>query len=281
MRIFIYFFYLFNRQGRLIRPCFGLGEGPNELLHPVRFQVRNRVMHLFDNQRSWFVSCRIDSMLLAEKPSYHKLEMPQEVTAPVMTKDSAFYFLGHTPRMIGYMKGKETTSFADYPEEFEHYDPHVKGLLFQGTLAMNPDCDRIVTASYNIDNLRFFRTNGDKGDIEQTKHFQTHKPLFKNDSEKTSYSIAWNMENRQGYNALATTPRYVYALYNGHTAKEERSYFCREVRVFDWEGNPVRRLMLPHDAWSIYVSEDDKQMWTISYGDQATDEPVRYYIYDL
>ncbi len=65
------------------------------------------------------------------------------------------------------------------------------------------------------------------------------------------------------YIKLKVTSNYVYALYNGKTLKEMNANdrriddYSNEIHVYDWNGNPVRQIILDRNIFSFCVAADD------------------------
>ncbi len=68
----------------------------------------------------------------------------------------------------------------------------------------------------------------------------------------------------QNYRKIKTTDMYIYSLYIGKTNDElgiEGSGiddFTNEIHVWDWEGNPIARILLDKKIFSFEVTPDDK-----------------------
>jgi len=67
-------------------------------------------------------------------------------------------------------------------------------------------------------------------------------------------------KNIIGYMDFCVTDKNIYVLFNKHTLEQYMEnfsrIFCKEVRVFDWKGNQVKKYNLEKGAQSIYVFDN-------------------------
>lgn len=91
--------------------------------------------------------------------------------------------------------------------------------------------------------------------------------------ESISPEAAAKDEQDNFYNwGLASTARYVYVGVCKYSRSENPFTVERnEVWVFDWEGNPVKILKLAQSGAVFTVSQDDKQLFLLNYGEEDTE----------
>lgn len=276
-----HFFHLYHRDGKHLRSFGKRGEGPNDLLQPLSFRLADDVLSVFDRAHSRQMACSLSTALHADKEvAFSSRSMPSFVGDVLEASSGHTYFLGDTHGMIGRLQGADTVSYVNYPVEYAAYPPIVRYLLFQGLLKQRPGGNQLLLATSRFGYLHFLEADR-RGEVESVKRYFSEKPLFEDTSRGETFSVALKKENKNGYNAVAATSTHVYALYNGRTAAEPRSYFANRVRVFDWQGTPLNEFILEKDAWSIHVDEEQRLLYAISYGDMTTNEPVHYYVYRL
>jgi len=68
------------------------------------------------------------------------------------------------------------------------------------------------------------------------------------------------------YELIHSTHNYIYALYNGNTPSVSEKTLDRSniIHVFDWDGNPVKKLILDREIFAFDVSEDDSFIVAVS-----------------
>ncbi|ATR99951.1 BF3164 family lipoprotein [Porphyromonas gingivalis] len=84
----------------------------------------------------------------------------------------------------------------------------------------------------------------------------------------------------QWYNwDIASTKEYIYLGYALEERKsEEEELEQTHILVFDWEGNPVKHLVLPIPAKSFAVSQDGKKLYTLN---ESETQPNSISVYDI
>jgi hypothetical protein len=70
-------------------------------------------------------------------------------------------------------------------------------------------------------------------------------------TEKTKFSFV------NGY----TTDDYIYTLYSGKLANSLNSDYSNYILVYDWNGNPIKKIVLDKNALSFCISNDNKEIY--------------------
>lgn len=82
------------------------------------------------------------------------------------------------------------------------------------------------------------------------------------ESENYNY-MEKNKDIRKTFLAGATTNEYIYLAYSGLSYAEGNDMnYCKVVFIYDWEGNPVKKLNLDRRIMGIAVSKDNKTMYS-------------------
>ncbi|PIF02160.1 MAG: hypothetical protein CR996_00860 [Draconibacterium sp.] len=82
------------------------------------------------------------------------------------------------------------------------------------------------------------------------------------ESENYNY-MEKNKDIRKTFLAGATTDEYIYLAYSGLSYAERNDMnYCRFVFIYDWEGNPVKKLNLDRRIIGIAVSQDNKTIYS-------------------
>ncbi|MFC4871158.1 BF3164 family lipoprotein [Negadavirga shengliensis] len=69
----------------------------------------------------------------------------------------------------------------------------------------------------------------------------------------------------------ATSEKYIYALYSGNLRSATEFIdpaLADTVYVFDWKGNPVKKLTLDHSVRSIAVDEENQILYAAAFMDK-------------
>ena len=76
------------------------------------------------------------------------------------------------------------------------------------------------------------------------------------------FSTRPTKESIHGFIEVCATPKYLYALYSAGKIYEVQRE-SKTVFVFDWDGNPVKELLLDMDVFHIAVNEKDKRRFAV------------------
>ena len=57
------------------------------------------------------------------------------------------------------------------------------------------------------------------------------------------------------------TNKYIYISYSGLLCRDKNSHYGKCVYVYDWDGNPIRKLVFNRFIEGLVVSDDDKTMY--------------------
>lgn len=68
-------------------------------------------------------------------------------------------------------------------------------------------------------------------------------------------------ETRFAFVNGAVTNKYIYMSYSGRSCDQNNSYYGNCVYVYDWDGNPIRKLVIDRQIEGLVVSADDKTMY--------------------
>lgn len=116
----------------------------------------------------------------------------------------------------------------------------------------------------------------DNGDIVKEWDKYITKPLFTENNGKITYDD----KNLDGFLNIKMTENYIYCNYSGKTYSEAISQNIyskpNEIFVFDYNGNPVRKIVPNYPMFYFDVSKDDKYIY--SYVEDHTGKIIKYTI---
>ena len=70
-----------------------------------------------------------------------------------------------------------------------------------------------------------------------------------------------NDRTRYGFVRGQVTAQYIYLLYSGNTMDTPQKYFGNKIYVYDWGGNPIKKIQLKNYVQYFTVSKDDKKIY--------------------
>lgn len=134
--------------------------------------------------------------------------------------------------------------------------PHILGYAWHSVSAVNPEDRRIAVFSRSSDVAKMYDYehetrvaewenpdfNMPRIDVQDANGNPAPVPA---DDAKTTFIWATADED------------YIYALYSGKPSSDDQSSYGETIVRFDWDLNPVDRLKLDHQAFSILIAPDN------------------------
>jgi hypothetical protein len=159
-------------------------------------------------------------------------------------------------------KGTSLKGFGEWPyqdEQEKKVPGKIRASVYQGKLEVSPSGDKLVFAVKSGDMLYFYRVlpNGELELISKQENAYAHY----DHTNGAHYGSA-----PHHYIDACTTEDYVYTLYSGRNLKEH-GMSCFQgnlIRVYDWEGNLVKKLQLDIDIKQMAVSKDNRKIYAIA-----------------
>ena len=159
-------------------------------------------------------------------------------------------------------KGTPLKGFGEWPyqdEQEKKVPGKIRASVYQGKLEVSPSGDKLVFAVMSGDMLYFYRVlpNGELELISKQENAYAHY----DHTNGAHYGTATHH-----YIDACVTEDYVYTLYSGRNLKEHgmRCFEGNLVRVYDWEGKLVKKLLLDIDVKQIAVTKDNRKIYAIA-----------------
>lgn len=169
--------------------------------------------------------------------------------------------------------------FSDFGNGFPYPGKNLtleeKHRLFSNKqMTIKPDKQKFATAYMSFPMIRVFNSIDGKL-ITEFNSPQTHNfPYAMINRNATQDEIKELVEN---YFTITSTDQYIYALYSGKTKNKlypdlftpnfSPPDFGNEIHVWDWEGNPVKKISLDQMIFSFDVCLKDSTILAISVND--------------
>lgn len=72
-----------------------------------------------------------------------------------------------------------------------------------------------------------------------------------------------NEKTRYAFISSSVTNKYIYLMFSGNTMETEHKFYGNSIYVFDWNGKPVKKLILNGDRFAFTVTSDDKTIYLL------------------
>lgn len=170
-----------------------------------------------------------------------------------------------------------------FPDVGKNLEMEGKSILGTKSITVKPDGSLFAASYHYFPMLRIY--NADDGSLKADARLGNSQefPLAKIDPNASQTETLSTITN---YYTSNSTNRYIYASYSGKSLLDlqpdiiQEGFkimdFTNEIHVFDWDGNPVKRLILDKRIFAFAVSPDDKTLLAI-----PMSEPDNLLLYDL
>lgn len=163
-------------------------------------------------------------------------------------------------------EGNVIHDYLEYPykdEKEKAIKPHIRSLAYRGIVINKPDGTKSVQAmSYcNIVIVSSLENNH----ITKKEITKTY-PEYKIEEDDFGYSVPISAYSPQCYIDVAATNEYIYLLYSGKTFAKDKhdSLHGNSIFVYDWELNPICKMLLDLPTYMISPTIENKSLYTIS-----------------
>ena len=134
-------------------------------------------------------------------------------------------------------------------------------------MANSPNNLKVVAATQKHGHISFFDYIKGESLIEY-KQLSYYAPKF---TITDRGGIAFSKDNRIGFCALDCDEDYVYALYSGKSFNSDGllNHHCKNLLIYDWKGNPIKRYILDIPLYSMRIDKDKKLVYGIAYNPEG------------
>lgn len=261
--------YLYNyslKTGKLSDGYLHKGRGPGEALGAASFGI------IDDNL--WIYDVTLKKILFIDKNKAieSKIETPTEYSI----KDNYYQMLildNNRFLANGNVNSKYKIQEMNFSEELLNEYGEFKKIpdympldalkdAYHSFLYLSPSKEKLVvpylyTDVIEIYNLKIpFKSIAVQGPIGIDIDFKVGKRKNYNYMEK-------NMGIRKTFLAGSVTENYIYLAFSGLSyAERDNINYCKFIYVYDWDGNPIKRINLDRHIKGLAVSKDDKTIYT-------------------
>ena len=134
-------------------------------------------------------------------------------------------------------------------------DTELSAFQLSSLISVKPDGSQGICAQVFCGAFSIFDIEGEKLNEKIRKIY--YDPKF-HPSDGTMISPRHDRENVEAFYGAKSTDDYIFLLYSGKAIadRSDPTYECRNLLVYDWNGNPVKRYELKNSISSIFISGD-------------------------
>lgn len=257
---------------KVIRRFGSIGQGPDEIPLGTYGHIENNSFYLFYDQTGYIGKYSIDSLcstknnLRSNRLAKYQIEEAQ-LSRAIPLNDSTYLGAGTYKSKFQYLLFNKNSEVFDYNIDIynsndANFNKYHKFLSNQGNLKKRPNRNQFVYSINFSSNLDFIEVKNNKINLIKSLHFSNpnYQPINNDDLNR----VIPSKDNIIGYIDICATEKYVYALYTNKKIFENNKgndYNSDTILVFDWNGNPIKKLRLRNEAYYICINENRKTLY--------------------
>lgn len=266
-------FTLFDQQsGRQIGRFGNIGQGPLEIMFGSSGYLEKKCLVTYNDQSRIVMKYSLDSLRSGvvdgapTRLTKHKISNAL-ISRLITINDSIFVVGGMYEARYQHLIFDANNRVLDYGIDVYNaadssFNAITRYLSNQGCMAKHPYKNEFAYSVNFSSNLDFFEIVDNK--IKLKKTMRLGNPICESVVEDGGqlFSTRLTKESIHGFIEVCPTPKYLYALYSAGKIYEVQRK-SKTVFVFDWDGNPIKELLLDMDVFHIAVNEKDKKMFAV------------------
>ena len=266
-------FTLFDQSsGRQIARFGNIGQGPLEVLFGSSGYLGKKCLIAYNDQSKIVMKYNLDSLrcgVIDGAPiRLTKHNISNALISRLIPIDDSTFVAGgtyktHYQHLIFDSYGRVLDYGIDvYNAADSSFNTETRFLSNQGYMAKHPYKNKFAYSVNFSSNLDFFEVVNNK--IELKRSLRLGNPACESLVENGGqlFSARPTKESIHGFIEVCATPKYLYALYSdGKIYEVQRK--SKTVFVFDWDGNPIKELLLDTDVFHIAVNEKEQNLFAV------------------
>lgn len=269
--------------GRYIGRFGEIGQGPGEIPLGCIGQLNNDIYTVHLLSAGFIAQYSMDSLRInintkpttSTKIQFQFGDVYLSKVIPI--NDSTFMGAGVYNGKYQYVLFNNKDQILDYSTEIyntydKNFNKYHKMISSEGTLRKSPSKNRFVYSLYYSDNLDILELVENK--INIIKSIRDRDPLLEPKQNGTFVTAHPNLDCSIGYIDIAVGDSNIYAL---HSNQKVTSLYCSDIiRVFDWDGNPLKVYKLDQQAYFISINEKLNKLYAAIKNEEAGWSIVAY-----
>lgn len=274
-------FSLFDlKNGKYIGRFGTIGEGSEEIPLGCYGNIENSFFYISYPYTGLIGKYNLDSLRMninSDPNILTKYNIPEaQLSQTMLVNDSIYLGAGAYKSQYQFVLFNKANKILDYKSELFDFNKedinsfHI-GLANQGTLKKHPEKNQFVFSLNMSSNIDFLEISNDT--INIINSIRLASPRFDPMSDGKLYRVMPKDDNIIGYIDIAAGDKYVYALYTDKKLVSEdgegEAFRSDIILLFDWNGQPIKKLKLTREAYYITVNERLGRLYAVVLNNDA------------
>ena len=257
-----YFLYNYSlTSGQLSEGYLSEGKGPGEAIGARMIGVTGNCLWLQDVSLKKILTINKSKAIAPNASHIFNEYKVKENHSMIDFKDSLHYFsIGSTQSVFkvqeyNLVSDREIKEYAEYNDIPHNISFDSFKSAYQFFIYSKPTGDKFVLSYRFLDAIEIYDTNTGKDIVIHGPegYDVKFKPLER--------GMIRTDETRFAFVNGTVTDKYIYMSYSGSFCNSDKSYYGSSIYVYDWNGNPIRKLVLNRLIDGLVVSENDKILY--------------------
>lgn len=257
------------------------GRGPNEFFSPGGVAIIDSLLVFSEDTKKEIYYVPIKDILNNEKninirsESYPRTADFKPLLVEVIN-DKKIALGGFKDSRFGVLDEKNNIIDcpSDYPFNYEEIPGVYRGFAFQSLIKSNREQSKFVISTFYSDIFEIYQITDVGIDRVYVNPFNHIPEIRETPGRNSGYDID-HRNSVGGLKNIAATDDFIYFVYNPKKAAESfrSSNLSNEILCFNWEGEKVRKYILPFPINPISLCVDDEYIYGVR---DLEDETVIY-----
>jgi hypothetical protein len=278
---------IYGLSGKCYKKTLHIGRGPSEILYigQIQSNLSDDLFYVYDVLGRKLLEYDIKSLLNKEiySPKNYfdlvKNSKADVVINKILTAKDYLICDNKTPEGRILLMKKDGTPidyFLNFPGKVL---PEISDIdnasLFGSYLTVNPQNDHLAMATSMAKMIDIFKLQPNS--IDSVWAFYESMPNDVTIQGGDGYSQAFfTPKSKISYLDVASSKKYVYALYSGLTLNDPNCEYGNVIKVISWDGNETFEIKTDKVLKSIEVDTDDLYLYGVSLNEEKGAEIVKF-----
>lgn len=251
------------------------GQGPDEFIHLSNISFVDNRLVLWDSGKSILTLATVDTDDLSST-EYQRVEIKPDSSLisafqVFALKDDLFIASGivkHHRFVLLDKYSKFISSFGNYPQINKNKSDVENGLAYQCLLTYQSEKKVLVAGNGIGESISFYSLNNIHVP-RIIKEYIYANPVYDYTGDE-SQPVVFKKDNVVGVVDIKSSLKYCICLFSGEPRNAE-NYGGNKILFFDWDGNPIKALMLKQQYSNMAIDEDQGKIWLLGTDPNTSD----------
>lgn len=262
-----YFFYNYSLKKNILSEGFlKKGRGPNEALGVSSAGIFNNSFWIYDITLKKILTINKSKILADSLSPVFNEYFPKEEFRGIDFIDSLSYLTVGDNISTFKIVQKDLTTNTKITEfgQFENISSKKNITAFKDAytcyIYTKPSGVKFVLPYRYTDVIEIY-------DVKKNTNIAIQGPLCFNVDYKEAKTNGYfymlkTKKTRKAFVSGTVTDKFIYLVYSGNLYKDDNWSYGKYIFVYDWEGHPVKKIILDRYVYTIAVSADDKTIYS-------------------